>query len=167
MDNMRSSIPAILLITIGVIGSVVGFYFWETYLLTHYLGGYNEYGLPVQHSYPGFYFFLYAWPLWLFPVFVLLVIMSFFQWYRVVKSHKKRQVLTEALVNKEVQIEELREELRTLKNKFDKIKGYSLLQEEYRQLEDEFFALQKDYERSLNFIEKLLEKIPPSENLLK
>ncbi|AHE66135.1 hypothetical protein [Legionella oakridgensis] len=160
MDNTRSSIPIILLITLGVIGAAVGYYFWEAYLLTHYLGGYDQYGLPVQRSYPGFHFFFHAWPLWFFPMIVILAIMIFLQWLRMAKVRREKQILTKILADKTLIIEELHEELHALKTKLDKVRDNSLLEEKYEQLEDELFSLEEDYERSLNFIEKLLEKVP-------
>ena len=71
MKNGPLKTKIILLTIIAVILASVSYYFWEDYLFSHFLGGYDQYGLPKQVSYQGFYFFFAAWPLWLYPLFLL------------------------------------------------------------------------------------------------
>lgn len=63
-----------------------GFHFWETYLYNHFIGGFNEFGLPDNYSDTGWGLMIDAWPLWLIPtilaVVLSLIISYFYREYR-------------------------------------------------------------------------------------
>lgn len=141
----------------------ITFYVWELYLLRHYLGGYDDYGLPIRQSRSGFSFFLVAWPVWLFPVgltllAMLLVLVNKTQMHKAEMSAQK-----EVLEEQKTKYEALLFQEQSVKKKLEKVKGYAHLQDKHRKLEKEYLALKKDYQRSLNFTERLLEKIPKQE----
>lgn len=53
-----------------------GFHFWEVYLGTHYLGGFNEYGLPADFSRTGWALLIDAFTLWAVPSLICALIAS-------------------------------------------------------------------------------------------
>lgn len=150
-------------LTIIAISIAIAFYFWELYLLRHYLGGYDAYGLPVRQSRSGFLFFLQAWPVWLFPVGIALLAMLFVLINKTQTHKAEMNELKKELEEQKAKYETLLLEEQSVKKKLEKVKGYAHLQDKYRKLEKEYFALKKDYQRSLNFTERLLEKIPKQE----
>ena len=124
----------------------VAYYFWESYLYVHYLGGYDAYGLPVQLTYPGFSFFFYSWPLWGFPVLLILLTGILLYLYQLVKDHEK--------------IEKMQAENKKMQAKLEtmELMHQTTTNEAYDTLRDKYDDLQREYQRSLNFIEKMLEQ---------
>jgi len=133
----------------------VSFYFWERYLLNHFLGGYDQYGLPAQQSATGFFFFLAGWPVWSFP---LLVIFSSWFFVSNIKNERRREIksdIASKLVEKELECTQLYQEVRALEAALKSTAGYK---DEYADLDKAFCALAKDYKRSLELIEQLLDQ---------
>ena len=160
---MRTQTSFILFLAFIVIALAIAFYFWELYLLRHYLGGYDSYHLPIQQSHTGFSFFITSWPLWLFPVVLTsTVLIISFQRAKLRQKHKMASLKDELHGLKEKYNALLAKE-HAMKNKLTKVKGYTHLQNKHRKLEEEYLALKKDYNRSLDFAEKLLENIKETE----
>lgn len=159
MPRRRSKRIFIFFSIILIVCYTVGFYFWEVYLFSHYLGGYNQYGLPVQSSHSGYWFFLSAWPVWTFPLFCLLAIIFFVYFIRSSKSARGYLKLLDRNQKNEDKINQLLLEAEDLKHKLSRARKKTHLQKKYHQLEQEFSALRNEYEQSLDFIEKLLDKL--------
>ncbi|WP_147286409.1 hypothetical protein [Legionella londiniensis] len=148
----------LLLIILGVVFIAIGYYFWESFLYVHYLGGFDAYGLPVQLSYPGFSFFFYSWPLWGFPLLLALMIGVFLYLHLKIKDFEAIQEIKAKLEAQKNEMESLSLMHKARKNEMD-----VRLKNKYEQLQNEFTSLQSEYQRSLDFIEKLLEQMADGE----
>ena len=142
----------------------ISFHYWEIYLMHHYLGGYDVYGLPISKSLSGFDFFLKSWPLWAFPFCLLVIIMCLI--YLIKKATFIEQSLT--LKKKmDVQINALTEQqlkAHSVSQQLSHLKPYKLLEKKYKSLKKELFYLKKDYKQSLRLNEKLLEQLAKKDN---
>ncbi len=134
-----------------------GFYFWEQYLLDHFLGGFHEQGMPVIHSGKGFYFFFKVWPVWAFPLIVnnLLILFLAKKYYQFV-VHRFWQLRQERFKLKN-EIKELQRKLINLNHSQSATR--SVANKDYNALEKAYNNLASDYQQSTDFIEKLLDKI--------
>jgi hypothetical protein len=64
-----------------VIWLTAGFYFWRLYLLNHFAGRFDAFGLPTELYRSGLYLLIDAWPIWFFPTSVAIIITSaWFLW---------------------------------------------------------------------------------------
>lgn len=159
MPRPRSKRTFIFLTIIGIIFYTVGFYFWEVYLFSHYLGGYNQYGLPVQSSHSGYWFFLSAWPVWTFPLFCMLGVIFLVYLFRSSKVARRHLKLLDRNQSNEDKINQLLLDVDRLNHQLNRARKKTHLQKKYHQLEQDFSALRNEYEQSLDFIEKLLDKM--------
>ncbi|GGI88752.1 hypothetical protein GCM10007966_16860 [Legionella impletisoli] len=150
--------------TVVVIGMAVAYYFWEVFLFAHYLGGYDEYGLPIQRSHPGFYFFIQAWPLWVFPIFIVILLVLFLTSIFQREKEQKINHLKAEMIEHEKALEALELELELVRKEVKKTRIERNLKKELEELEEEFAVLMEDYQQSQQFIEKLLQKIKQQES---
>jgi septal ring factor EnvC (AmiA/AmiB activator) len=146
------------IITFAVIALVVSYYFWESFLYTHYLGGYDQYGLPIQLSHPGFYFFIASWPIWLFPVAILLAMMFMFVTVKARKLLKHVHQLKSDIKEKSEALDAVKLELELAEKEVKKTQSMTALKRDHKDLEQEFSALMAEYQQSQAFIEHLLDK---------
>jgi hypothetical protein len=183
---MAPSKIKIIFITLFVIWVASGYYFWEKYLYEHYIGAYDQYGLPIQQSNPGFDLLIKAWYLWTFPMISLLIPIGFWIFNKVNKFKANYKILTKKFYKLEIETNSLKYELKTQKSEFDKKEQDYLLSEQrqetailrerqelnnslaeckkqnqkisvnYQQLEKNFHSVLIDYRKSLQFTEKLL-----------
>lgn len=161
MRNHSLKIKMILITVLAVLLIAVSYYFWEDYLFSHFLGGYDQHGLPKQQSYSGFYFFAAAWPLWLYPIFLfsllsgILYMIGFDEKIREARQHYDYiQIIKK-------QKEELEEELQDAREQIDAIlamgrKKNKKLKAQLEHTEQELKTVMVEYEKSLSVIEKLL-----------
>lgn len=136
----------LILVILAVMVLAVTFYFWESFLYVHYLGGYDAYGLPVQLTHPGFSFFFYSWPLWGFPVLVILLTGILLYLHRLVQDHEK-------IKNMQAENKKIKAKLETAE-----LTHQTTTNDAYETLQDKYDELQREYQRSLDFIEKMLEQ---------
>ncbi len=71
------SIRTTLMITIIAISAAViaaGFHLWEVYIQNHFIGVFDEHGLPSDQIISGWDMFVHAWPVWSVPTGVVLVL---------------------------------------------------------------------------------------------
>lgn|GEM_PF-3695374 len=139
---------------------VIGYYFWEQYLLNHYLGGFDENGLLVAHSHTGFWFMMKAWPVWAYPLAVLAVVMIFWKQKRIHDLHDHIRLIEQNRITLQNEVSDLQKEVKLLNDEQYRIQQESLIQTDYKALRTAYAELKDDYNQSLEFIEKLLEKIP-------
>lgn len=137
----------------------ITFYFWERYLFRHFLGGFNAQGLSIPVSKPGYSFFIKAWPLWLFPLALYYLIMRVYKKKRIegLKAHVR--LIEQERINQTEKIETLEKELQVISDYSSRQSLTTFNSESKKQLEMDYQALQKDYQLSLDFIEKLLLKL--------
>lgn len=176
-------------VTLFVIWLASGYYFWEKYLNEHYLGSYDQYGLPIQLSNPGYDLVYHAWFLWAFPLITLFIPMLYWSLSNIVKFKALSKTLASKCDRLEIEINAKDYELKSKIEEFDRkeqeyiineqknetesLREYNevyasfkehqiehqKLQNNYLQLEKKLQNLQIDYKKSLQFIEKLLAKI--------
>ncbi|WP_131782661.1 hypothetical protein [Legionella gresilensis] len=146
----------ILIVVVTFLSS--GFYFWEQYLLTHFLGGFQEPNMPIMHSSPGFHFFFKAWPIWIFPLIInsLIIILLGRKYYQVFQ--KRISKLKQENLRLQNEIKELKFKLIKLNDKVNK-SICKVDQEKHKALQIAYDNLAYDYKQSTDFIEKLLDKI--------
>lgn len=161
MNSSQLKTKIFFLTIIAVVLASVSYYFWEDYLFSHFLGGYDQYGLPKQVSHQGFYFFISAWPVWLYPIFLLCLLAGILyligfdekikaarqNYLQTQKIRKEKQALKQELQNVHGQLDATRAQLR---KKVDQLKSKNL------QVEEEYSDLMAEYQKSLSIIEKLL-----------
>jgi len=46
------------------------FHLWEVFMQNHFIGRFDDHGLPSHISKPGWHLFFSAWPVWLMPTIV-------------------------------------------------------------------------------------------------
>lgn len=134
----------------------VGFFFWEQYLLNHFLGGYDEYGLPAQKSATGFYFFIKTWPVWSYPLLIFVTISFFINGHKSVVREYQNDYLTQKLTEKTLSCEQFHNEVRALNSTIQSLERHAQLKNDYDKLIDLYAKLNEDYQRSLDFVEKIL-----------
>ncbi|MGQ3888423.1 hypothetical protein ACQUW5_05250 [Legionella sp. CNM-1927-20] len=146
----------ILIVVVTFLSSA--FYFWEQYLLAHFLGGFQESAKPIMHSRPGFHFFFTAWPIWVFPLIIsnLLIILLGRRYYQIML--RRIQKLKQERLKLQHEIQELRLKLVNL-NKQTNQSIKDTAHKEYDALQIAYNNLVNDYKQSTDFIEKLLDKI--------
>jgi hypothetical protein len=71
--NWRTSWRISALLTL-VIWITAGFYFWRLYLLYHFVGRFDAFGLPTELYRSGLYILIDAWPIWFFPTSVAIIV---------------------------------------------------------------------------------------------
>ncbi|WP_133130401.1 hypothetical protein [Legionella yabuuchiae] len=151
------------IIIIFVVGMAVAYYFWEVFLFAHYLGGYDEYGLPIQRSHSGFYFFIQAWPLWVFPLLIVVLLIVFLAFvFQREKEHQMKRLRAE-IIEREKALEALEMELELVRKEVKKTRIERNLKKELDELEEEFAILMEEYQQCQQFIETLLQKIKQQE----
>ncbi|STX52687.1 Uncharacterised protein [Legionella busanensis] len=146
----------ILIVVVTFLSS--GFYFWEQYLLAHFLGGFQEPDIPIMHSSPGFHFFFKAWPIWIFPLiinnlFITLIGKKYYQVFikRIAKLKQERLKLQNEIKELKFKLIKLNDEVNKSRRNVD--------QEKHKALQIAYDNLVNDYKQSTDFIEKLLDKI--------
>lgn len=163
MVNKGLNKGMLIAVTIAVAVIAVAYYFWETFLFEHYLGGYDEFGLPIQRSHPGFYFLLHAWPLWVFPLIFVFIVLWLLRLTKSQKADSRIKALEKELKLKEKELDSLRLDLELTKKEVKKTRIERNLKQDYQELEEEFEVLMEEYQQSQKFIEKLLAKINSEE----
>ncbi len=158
MAKRKFGLKKWLFVTALVMIMSILFYFWELYLYDHFLGGYDEYGIPMQASKNGIRLFFTSWPLWAFPAFI----MGLLVWAKFAGTKKrvaqKVEVLESMLAALEKDIEANTETHETTARRLKSVQAlYKKCKKENDALEDEFSVLMDEYQQSLDFIEKLLE----------
>jgi len=60
----------LIVVTVALVGAwgAAGFHIWEVYLSNHFIGTYDEYGIPYKFSGHGWRLMLIGWPIWVNPL---------------------------------------------------------------------------------------------------
>lgn len=146
---------SITLLALAAAWLSAGFHLWETYLGRHFIGGYDQYGLPSTFSRSGWYLLIDASPLWLIPALTLTLISLLA--YRYLKPATKRvtatpkaqliQGNTSREVSQQLQIEQLQQQTARLEEK---------LIHEKKRMQEYIHYLEDDLQRANALIEKIL-----------
>lgn len=118
--NLRISIIVVVIALVSAWGAA-GFHLWENYLSNHFIGTYDEYGIPYKFSGHGWRLMLRGWPIWVVPTFLALAIalliksyISFtskHQYPRFRRSYAVSQESSGKAVAKQLQTEKLKRAL--------------------------------------------------------
>lgn len=121
--NFRHTLYIVLLaFTIG--WATVAFHFWEQYLITHFVGEFDPFGLPSNFSRSGFALILDAWILWLAPTLIIGMLVFTITYLAtrhtsVVKEEQLEQKLIHGLDSKDVanqlEVQQLKRQITLLK----------------------------------------------------
>jgi len=118
------------LIALAVSWLTVGIHFWEIYLSNHFMGAFNQYGLPSKTFRTGWLLMVDAWVLWVIPAFVILLVFILLQILlkRIFRSinQSPEKTITSPQINTlentdlmhELEIQELNQQIETLKQKY-------------------------------------------------
>lgn len=106
MNYSTNNISKIIALAVVLIILILGFVLWEDYLRDHFVGAFDQYGLPSKFFRTGLPLMIDAWPIWVIPS-VLLVLLAvtverIFQHF----SDEKKQQLTKDHENKAAMIAE-------------------------------------------------------------
>ncbi|NKB46772.1 MAG: hypothetical protein GKR77_03200 [Legionellales bacterium] len=165
-----------------MIGITAGFYFWHMYLIQHFVGRFDVYGLPTELYRSGLYLLIDAWPIWVFPT--ALVIGGSFIWL----WQFKREHLASATSNAppphdlslQLEVQKLKQQLLIAREKLHQARATSpksskmqqlkqdniqrdlnsqidQLQHENQQLHEHTLSLESDLARAKSLIERLLD----------
>jgi len=125
------------------------FYFWLYYLRHHFLGGFDFLRRPVANSATGLYFFIKAWPVWSFPLLLLIWGWALWQGQRRAIRHERLQRFVQQSNQQQRHINELQL----------KLEKHAQLENEWQLSQTAYRELLQDYQRSTDFIEKLLARL--------
>lgn len=133
--NSNNNILKIIALAVVLIILTIGFVIWEDYLRDHFVGAFDQYGLPSQFFRTGLPLMIDAWPIWVIPS-VLLVIITitieqvFFHFSNIKKQKiaeeniKKTAIIAETKgknqieFNRALEIEGLKQQVDILKQKY-------------------------------------------------
>jgi hypothetical protein len=161
--NIKISTRLIIITALIVICLAASFYLWQTFLSDHYLGGYDEDGMHIQYSETGLYFFWQTWPLWIFPLILVILLMWIVKLYMYYVVENKISALEAKVDEKNKKLDQLQHDLnlsnsknkRTqLNQKKQKNRVIKKLKNDYKELNTEFENLIKEYKKSQQFILK-------------
>lgn len=114
--NWRSTISLMVIALFGVFIATQSDYL-ISYFSTHFIGGYDQLGIPFQQARPGWSLLYTAWPLWIIPV-LLAVAITVMACIVLLKTPAKTifnetesDLLPQDNVNKQLQIARLKQNL--------------------------------------------------------
>lgn len=68
---LRDHKKTLPLVIMAILLLIVAYVLWSNYLDSHFIGTFDQYGLPVQFSQTGWSLLFIAWPLWAIPLMVI------------------------------------------------------------------------------------------------
>lgn len=145
----KNQVRKMALLIVQVIIVTILFYFWERYLKHHFLGTLDVFNRPIIKSATGFHFFWMAWPVWSFPMLVTLWAVLLYKWHRSRLLRQQIQLIEQHRTTQQLQLNQLQ----------DKLQQHDKLESEWELSQAAYNDLLKDYQRSTDFIEKLLDKL--------
>lgn len=83
-----------------VVSCAAGYDTWNYYLKQHFLAGIDQLGVPFHASRSGWFLLIDAWPLWVIPSLILVVITGLALWYLQKSIYKSTLVLATATTDK-------------------------------------------------------------------
>jgi len=168
--------------------STAGFHLFEVFLHNHFLGTYDEQGLPYKFSESGWELLLRAWPIWFVPMLIVILILFGMQWLwttshkkviEITKEERTQKTYTSDRIEDQLEIQSLQNKLHVAQERIKsgkdpvslkpqinslrkKIKTFkaelSAKQIENKQLHHQVDALENDITRAKALIERLLDK---------
>ncbi len=135
MNYFNTNISKIIALAIVLIILTIGFVLWEDYLRDHFVGAFDQYGLPSRFFRTGLPLMIDAWPIWVLPsALVLILALTIEQVIRHFTDAKKEQIASESAhksaviaetkgknqieFNRALEIEGLKQQVDILKQKY-------------------------------------------------
>lgn len=114
--NWRSTIGLMVIALFGVFFATESDYVIN-YFSTHFIGGYDQLGVPFQQARPGWSLLFTAWPLWIIPALLAVAITAticnilFKPSTKTVISEQETDLLPQDNVNKQLEVARLKQSL--------------------------------------------------------
>jgi hypothetical protein len=135
MNYSTNNISKIIALAVVLIILIVGFVLWEDYLRDHFVGAFDQYGLPSQFFRTGLPLMIDAWPIWVIPsvllVLLVVTIERVFQHFseinkqKLAKENEHQTVIiaetkgkNQIEFNRALEIEALKQQVEILKQKY-------------------------------------------------
>jgi len=98
--NWRTTLSFVGIALLTVLG-ITAFDSWSAYFKLHFIGQYDQMGIPFRQAGPGWGMFFAAWPLWLLPSCVVGLIVVTVTWF-ISSGSKKIEIEPESEIEKPI-----------------------------------------------------------------